>query len=167
MFSGQRQADAARPVVPGVARETPPRRRHTGELSVLAVIALGGIVGAEARYAVSLWLPHRPDQLPVGTWLVNVSGCFFIGVLMVVITELTAPHRLVRPFLGVGVLGGYTTFSTATVEVQQLALHGRAAPALGYLLGTVVGALVAVALGTATARAVGAAWARRAGASRS
>jgi CrcB protein len=92
---------------------------------------------------------------------VNVSGCFLIGVLMVVITELTEPHRLVRPFLGVGVLGGYTTFSTATVEVQQLALHGRAALALGHLLGTVVGALVAAALGMASVRAVEAAWARR------
>jgi fluoride exporter len=129
--------------------------------AVLTVIALGGIVGAEARYALSVAWPHGPGQLPVATWVVNISGCFLIGVLMVVITELTAAHRLVRPFLGVGVLGGYTTFSTATVEVQQLAQHGRAALALGYLLATVVAALVAVALGTAATRAVGTGWVRR------
>jgi CrcB protein len=127
---------------------------------VLPVIALGGIAGAEFRYGVSTLLPHRPDQVPVGTWLVNVSGCFLIGVLMVVITELRQPHPLMRPFLGVGVLGGYTTFSTATVEVQVLVIHGHAVPALGYLLGTVAGALVATALGTAATRAVRATWVR-------
>jgi fluoride exporter len=105
--------------------------------------------------------PHGPGQLPAATWAVNTSGCFLIGVLMVVITELTAAHPLVRPFLGGGVLGGYTTFSTATVEVQQLAQHGRAALALGYLLATVVAALVAVALGTAATRAVTAGWVQR------
>jgi CrcB protein len=92
--------------------------------------------------------------------LVNASGCFLIGVLMV-ITELTAPHRLVRPFLGVGALGGYTTFSTATVEVQQLVENGRAGPALGYLLVTVVAALIAAASGMALTRAMGTVWARR------
>jgi CrcB protein len=128
---------------------------------VLAVVALGGILGAESRYAMGVALPHPPGQLPAATWLVNTSGCFLIGVLMVVVTELTAPHRLVRPFLGVGVLGGYTTFSTATVEVQQLAQHGRPALALGYLAATVVAALVAVSIGTALTRAAGAAWTRR------
>lgn len=132
-----------------------------GDPAVLGAVSLGGILGAEARYAVSLWLPHGPTQLPVGTWLVNTSGCFLIGVLMVVVTELTSPHRLVRPFLGVGVLGGYTTFSTATVEVQQLALQGRAGPALGYLLGTVLAALVAVTAGMTLTRAVGAVRMRR------
>jgi CrcB protein len=137
------------------------RRVRDRDPTVLAVIALGGIFGAESRYGVSLALPRGPEQLPVGTWLVNTSGCFLIGVLMVVVSELTAPHPLVRPFLGVGVLGGFTTFSTATVEVQQLAQHGRAALALGYLLGTVTGALLAVAAGTATTRTLGAAWVRR------
>jgi CrcB protein len=142
----------------------PPLHRRGAEPAVLGAISLGGILGAEARYAVSLWLPHGPAQLPVGTWLVNTSGCFLIGVLMVVVTELTAPHRLVRPFLGVGVLGGYTTFSTATVEVQQLALNGRAGLALGYLLGTVLAALVAATAGMTMTRAIGAlgaVWVRR------
>lgn len=140
---------------------TPPPRRRAGEPAVLAVIALGGVLGAEARYTVSVWLPHQPAQLPVATLLVNASGCFLIGVLMVVVTELTAPHRLVRPFLGVGVLGGYTTFSTATVEVQQLVQNGRPGPALGYLLATLAAALIAAASGMALTRAIGTVWVRR------
>ena len=124
--------------------------------AVLGVISFGGILGAEARYAVSVWEPHGPAQPAVGTWLVNTSGCFLIGVLMVVVAELTSPHRLVRPFLGVGVLGGYTTFSTAMVEVQQLALDGRAGLALGYLLGTFLAALVAVSGGMTLNRGLGA-----------
>lgn len=132
------------------------RRGLLADPAVLGVISLGGILGAEVRFAVSLWLPHGPAQLAVGTWLVNTSGCFLIGVLMVVVAELTAPHRLVRPFLGIGVLGGYTTFSTAMVEVQQLALAGRPGTALGYLLGTALAALVAVVGGMTLTRAIGA-----------
>jgi fluoride exporter len=137
------------------ADATPPPRRRAGDPAVLAVIALGGVLGAEARYGMSVWLPHQPAQFPVATLLVNASGCFLIGVLMVVVTELTAPHRLMRPFLGVGILGGYTTFSTATVEVQQLAQNGRAGLALGYLLVTVVAALTSAASGMALTRAIG------------
>jgi len=156
MSSGHPHVGTPRPVSAYMqAGGTPPPRRRAGDSAVLAVIALGGVLGAEARYGMSVWLPHQPPQLPVATWLVNASGCFLIGVLMVVVTELTAPHRLVRPFLGVGVLGGYTTFSTATVEVQQLAQNGRAGLALGYLLGTVVAALASVASGMALTRAIG------------
>ena len=63
------------------ADATPPPRRRAGDPAVLAVIALGGVLGAEARYGMSVWLPHQPAQLPVATWLVNASGCFLIGVL--------------------------------------------------------------------------------------
>jgi fluoride exporter len=129
------------------------RRQRSGQPAVLAAIAAGGVLGAEARYGMSLLLPHSGWQWPWGTWLVNVSGCFLIGVLMVVVTWLTAPHRLVRPFLGIGVLGGYTTFSTAMVDVQQLALAGRAGAALGYLLATLAAAVLATFTGAALTRA--------------
>jgi fluoride exporter len=162
MRSGQRNMGTSGLVSSRVPVDAaPPRHRRVSDPAVLGVVSLGGVLGAEARYAVSLWLPHEPTQLAVGTWLVNTSGCFLIGVLMVVVTELTAPHRLVRPFLGVGVLGGYTTFSTATVEVQQLALNGRAGLALGYLLGTVFAALVAATAGMTMTRAIWAVWVRR------
>jgi fluoride exporter len=149
-----RAADAVDPDLPLTVAEQ--RRESTWDPAVLGSIALGGIIGAEARYGMSVWLPHRAGQWPEAIWLVNISGCFLIGVLMVVITELTSPHRLVRPFLGVGILGGYTTFSTAMVEVQELALAGRGGLALGYLAATVLAALAATFLGVTLTRAIAA-----------
>jgi CrcB protein len=130
------------------------RGGHFAQLDVLAVIAAGGVLGAEARYGVARLLPHPPQAFPWSTLVVNAVGCLLIGVLMVVVTELTRPHRLARPFLGVGVLGGFTTFSTYTVDVQRLLLAHRPGMALGYLLGTLAAALVAVWLGATATRAL-------------
>jgi fluoride exporter len=157
------QRDApAEPVDPDVDLHVPAQRRQRRwDPAVLAAIAAGGVLGAEARYGMSVLIPHQPGQWPWGTWLVNISGCFLIGILMVAITELTSPHRLVRPFLGVGVLGGYTTFSTAMVDVQQQALAGHAAAALAYLVTTVTAAVVAAFAGVTVTRAAAALWRTR------
>ena len=96
--------------------------------AVLGAIAVGGVVGAEARYGLGVLLPHRADEWPWATLLTNVSGCLLIGVLMVVIVERIRPHPLVRPLLGVGVLGGYTTFSTYAVDTVAAVQAGRAVP---------------------------------------
>ena len=122
------------------------------DLPVVAAVAAGGILGSEARYAVGLALPHPTAGWPMATFLINVSGCLLIGALMVVLTEVTTPHRLARPFLGVGVLGGWTTFSTAMVDVVALLRAGRPAVALAYLAGTALAALVATAAGVSLAR---------------
>lgn len=119
---------------------------------MLAVIAAGGVLGSLARYAVGLVGPSS-SAWPWATLLVNVSGCLLIGALMAVLLDLTAPHRLLRPFLGIGVLGGYTTFSTYAVDVQRLLAGGREVVALTYFLVTPVLALLAVWLGTAATRA--------------
>ncbi|GAB2728570.1 hypothetical protein GCM10027072_23380 [Streptomyces bullii] len=84
----------------------------------------------------------------------NVAGCAVIGVFMVVITEIRAAHRLVRPFFGTGVLGGFTTFSTYAVDIQQLIDHGRAGPALAYLAATPLAALASVWLAATATRRV-------------
>jgi CrcB protein len=81
-----------------------------------------------------------------------VSGCLLIGVLMVVIVERIRPHPLVRPLLGVGVLGGYTTFSTYAVDTVAAVHAGRAGLAVLYAVATPVLALVAVAIGTIATR---------------
>ncbi len=154
-------AEQQAPVDFRVDLRVPPRRRpRRWDAAVLVVIALGGVIGAEARYGLGVLLPHDPGQWPLATWVINVSGCFLIGVLMTVITELTSPHRLVRPFLGVGVLGGYTTFSTAMVDVQQLILARHAGAALGYMLATLGAAVVATFLGMALGRASAVLWLR-------
>lgn len=145
---------------PAQRRETRPR-----QWDLVAVAAVGGVLGAEARYGIGLAVPHGSRQLPWSTVIVNASGCLLIGALMVVLLELTSPHRLVRPFLGVGVLGGYTTYSTFTVDVQRLVVDHRPLLALGYIIVTLLACAAAVWLSTiitlAAGRAVLAARARR------
>jgi fluoride exporter len=134
-------------------RVTGPRRRpRRVPWAVLAAISAGGAVGALARYGLAVAWPHRPGQFPWATFVTNVAGCLLIGVLMVLITEVWAPHRLLRPFLGVGVLGGFTTFSTYTVDIQQLVAAGAAGTGLAYLAGTLTAAIVAVYAGIAVTR---------------
>jgi CrcB protein len=120
--------------------------------AVLSVISAGGVLGACARHALALAWPHRPGQFPWATLVTNVSGCLLIGVLMVLITEVWSAHRLLRPFLGVGILGGYTTFSTYAVDIQQMVAAGAARAALGYLAGTLAAALTAVYVGITITR---------------
>ncbi|WP_420812785.1 fluoride efflux transporter CrcB [Micromonospora zingiberis] len=135
-----------------------------GSGTLLGAIALGGMAGAVLRHGLAVAFPHDPGGFPWATFAVNVSGCLLIGVLMVFITEVWTAPRLVRPFLGVGVLGGYTTFSTYAVEVQQALAVGAPRTALLYLAGSLVAALTAVRLGlTLTRLATGARHRRSAG----
>jgi CrcB protein len=125
-------------------------------LTLVAAVAIGGVIGAEARYGLGVALPHGPSQWPWATLLINISGCFLIGVLMVVITELVDAHPLIRPLLGVGFLGGYTTFSTYTVDVITLVHTGRWPLAVGYFVATPALAVLAVAAGAVGARTIAA-----------
>jgi CrcB protein len=125
--------------------------------AALAAVSAGGVLGTLARHAIATAWPHPPAAFPWATWTVNVSGCLLIGALMAFVTLRWPARRLIRPFLGVGVLGGYTTFSTSVVDVQQAAAHGAPGIALLYLGATVTGALAAVWLGAAvTESALGA-----------
>jgi CrcB protein len=119
---------------------------------VLPVVALGGVLGASARHALELLWPTAPTGFPWATFAANVSGCLLIGVLMVHVVEVGRTHPLVRPFLGVGVLGGYTTFSTYAVQGDALLTGPRPLLALLYLFGSLAAALAAVALGVSLAR---------------
>ncbi|WP_432031500.1 fluoride efflux transporter CrcB [Streptomyces antibioticus] len=120
------------------------REARRGQGPVVAAVAVGGAVGASARYGAALLWPTPADAFPWTTFWVNVVGCAVIGVFMVVITDVWAAHRLVRPFFGTGVLGGFTTFSTYAVDIQRLVDHGRPATGLLYLAGTMLAALAAV-----------------------
>jgi CrcB protein len=123
-----------------------------GRGDVLAVIAVGGAVGSTARYGISLLLPHPPDHVAWSTVTVNLTGAFLLGLLMVFVNEVWRPNRYVRPFLGVGVLGGYTTFSTYVLDAHALAAAGRVEPLAGYVLVTLLGGLSAVWAGEALGR---------------
>lgn len=121
---------------------------------VLPTIAVGGMLGASARHGLELAFPVAAGRFPWATFATNLAGCALIGLLMVYVVELGAGHRLLRPFLGVGVLGGFTTFSTYTVQTTDLVDASEPVLALVYLFGTVAVALAAVALGTFLGRAL-------------
>lgn len=130
------------------------RQAAAQQLPVLAAVALGGAIGACARYGAGLVWPTAPTAFPWTTLLVNVLGCAVIGVFLTVVAELRSVHPLLRPFFGTGVLGGFTTFSTYMLDIQRLVAGGRAATALAYLAGTALAALLAVWTGAALARAL-------------
>lgn len=132
-----------------------PRTRRRSDWDIVLAVAAGGIAGAEARYGLSTAFPSSSGGFPWATFTVNVSGCLLIGALMVILLELTTPHRLARPFLGVGVLGGYTTYSTFAVDVQRLVLAHRPGIALAYVGATVVGCIGAVWLSTMVTQGAG------------
>jgi len=150
---GARVLDRTRAVDPDIDLHIPAQRREC-TIPVLATIALGGSLGGMARYGLELAFPAQPGRVPWATFTANVMGCLLIGVLMVLITEVWSPHRLVRPFLGVGLLGGFTTFSTYAVEVRALLVPGSAPLALGYLTGTLLSCLVATLTAVALTRLV-------------
>lgn len=113
---------------------------------VVGAVSAGGVLGALARYGLGLGWPTPRDGFPWTTFTINVLGCLVIGVFLVVVTEVFRAHRLLRPFFGTGVLGGFTTFSTYCVDIQQLIENGRPATAVAYLATTAVAALAAVTL---------------------
>src|SRR5262249_22294108 len=128
------------------------RARPAVAWSVLGAVSARGLIGALARHmTVTAW-PPGPDGFPWATFVINVSGCLLIGVLMVAIDEVLPGRRILRPFLGTGVLGGYTTFSTYIVDAQQLLNRDAAGTALVYLAATLVSALLAVFTGSVVAR---------------
>jgi CrcB protein len=145
--------DSPVPVDPDVDLHVPAERAELrpSPVPVLAAISAGGGVGALARYGLSTAWPHDPAGFPWATWTINVSGSFLIGVLMVLIFTRWPERRLIRPFFGVGILGGYTTFSTSVVDVQQAVTHGAPGVALLYLGATIAGAVLAAWAGTALA----------------
>ena len=113
----------------------------------LAVISAGGVLGALARYGLTTAWPHRAGGFPWSIWLINVTGCFLIGLLSVWIARYRPGQRYVRPFLATGFLGGYTTFSTAMTDV----VVSPTVIGLVYLVATLAGALLAVWAGSALA----------------
>lgn len=120
-------------------------------IATLGQVALGGALGASARYlsgvaAVRLLGPG----FPWATVFVNVAGSFLMGVLVVVLGEGSA-NRL-APFLMTGVLGGFTTFSAFSLDAVALWQRGEIVPAAFYVLGSVVLSLAALTAGIALAR---------------
>ncbi|GAA3395524.1 CrcB family protein [Streptomyces roseoviridis] len=124
------------------------------QLPAVGAVAAGGALGATLRHAATLVWPTPAGAFPWTVLTVNATGCAALGVLMVLATEtFGAPHPLLRPFLGTGVCGGFTTFSTYALDTQRLLAAGDAARGLLYLAATALLALAAVWAAVATTRA--------------
>ncbi|MFC0505773.1 fluoride efflux transporter FluC [Micromonospora costi] len=138
---------------PDVDLRVPRDRRELAAhpVAVLGAIAAGGVLGALGRAGLQAAFPHAPAAFPWATFGINLTGCLLIGALMAVLRARGGGPPLARPFLGVGVLGGFTTFSTYAVDIHQALVAGAPGTALAYLAATVVGALLAVWAGDALA----------------
>jgi CrcB protein len=121
---------------------------------VIYVLAgVGGALGALARWALAEALPHSPAGWPWATLLVNLLGCLLIGVLLAVLLARFPESPWLRPFLAVGVLGGFTTYSTFATDVVRLADAGHVVLAAAYVVVSVLGGVLAVLAGLLAARA--------------
>lgn len=116
-----------------------------------SAIALGGVIGALARYVGDFVAEPLTGQFPWATFAENVTGSFALGFTIAVLIPRVR-HPLFAPFAAIGLLGSYTTFSTYMVGAVTLADDGRSARAIAYVLGTLVFGLVAVWLGHLCAR---------------
>lgn len=148
---GLAPSDPAEPTIAHQRRRSL-RRSSRSQPDVLAVIALGGMLGASARYAMTRWLPIPAVGFPWATFWTNLSGSFLLGLLLVLLLERFPPTRLVRPFLATGILGAFTTMSTYEVEVALLIKDGHAATGVLYGLGSLVAGLIVAYAGILAGR---------------
>jgi CrcB protein len=118
------------------------------------LVALGGGIGAAGRYGVSLAMPLKPGEWPWATFSVNVAGSLAIGVLAGWLSSRGDAAESWRLFLGVGVLGGFTTFSAYSLETLRMIERGEWPAAAFYVLGSIVAGLAAVAIGAEIAKRV-------------
>ena len=123
-----------------------------GEAKLLGAIAVGGALGAPARYGVAELIHVAPNTFPWATFWINVSGSFALGAVLAILIERYPPSHYARAFVATGFLGAYTTYSTFAVETDLLIKDGYAAIALTYVIASVVVGLSAAWAGLWLAR---------------
>ncbi len=122
-------------------------------LSKIAAVMTGAALGGVTRYLVATMVAERiTSRYPWGTFLINITGCFLIGLVSTMLLERVSQPANWSLFLVTGILGGYTTFSAFGWETVQLTRQGEALLALTYALGSVACGYVAVWLGVIVAR---------------
>jgi CrcB protein len=122
------------------------------EPQVIGAIAIGGALGASARYGVAQLVAVSPDSFPWATFWTNITGSFALGVVLALVLERFPPSRYARAFAATGFLGAYTTYSTFAVETDLLVKDGHAVTAMVYAVASLVAGFGAVWLGMWLAR---------------
>jgi fluoride exporter len=120
-----------------------------------AMIALGGALGALARYQLSAMIQARvPVGFPWGTFVVNVTGCLVMGITATLLTDRLVVHPNWRFFIPIGFIGAYTTFSAFEYETFRAVTEGDWVTGAANVIGSVIAGYVALWLGVVLARAV-------------
>ena len=118
-------------------------------------IAVAGAFGALARYGLDGWISRRaPTSFPWGTFAINVTGSFLLGLAFVLMTERFRPDPWLRSAVTIGFLGAYTTFSTFSLETYRLIEDGAYGLAFANVVGSVAAGLTAVSAGVVLGRAL-------------
>jgi CrcB protein len=147
-------------MTPGHLGEHSPSEPHSGEAHPLPidtdldVDARRGLAGGLVRYeVVNAWKPPA-GGFPWATFAVNTAGAFVLAVLVIVVTDILAESRYLRPLIGTGFCGALTTFSSVAVSVDELAAHGQLATAIGYLAASLGAGGLAAFLGLLLGRRI-------------
>ena len=111
------------------------------------LVALGGAIGASLRYSASIWLVKPGGLFPWTTWSVNLLGCFLAGAFFAFSQKYPVLQQEARLLLMVGILGGFTTFSSFGLETFQLLKQGHSGLALGYAFSSLIMGVVVLAAG--------------------
>ncbi|MBS1861380.1 MAG: fluoride efflux transporter CrcB [Actinobacteria bacterium] len=118
----------------------------------LAAIYAGGVIGALGRVGLSVALPHGADAWPWATFAVNMVGAALLGWFVTRLGERLPPSAYRRPFLGTGVCGALTTFSTLQLELFKMLEGGYVGLAVTYAAATIAGGFLCVHFGTVATR---------------
>ncbi len=138
------------PIDPDLPSQQGAAPRGPFSFANLALVGIGGGLGTLARYACTLTWPTAAGTFPTTILLVNLSGAFLIGVTLSALIRIDRAGAP-RLFSCVGVLGGWTTMSTAAVSADLLVAHGHALAGLGYLALSLLGGAGATSGGIALA----------------
>ncbi|MEA3179548.1 MAG: fluoride exporter [Gammaproteobacteria bacterium] len=122
-------------------------------MNMILLVAIGGAFGSIARYLMASSIQTATGwQFPIGTVLVNILGCFLIGILYVLLVARPDPRHDLRALLMVGVMGGFTTFSSFSLETVTMAMNGNYTGATLNVVISVAACLVGTVLGVALGR---------------
>ncbi|WP_426169172.1 fluoride efflux transporter CrcB [Sandarakinorhabdus sp. DWP1-3-1] len=114
----------------------------------LLLVAIGGGIGSMLRYLVGRWaLVNFGTNFPAGTWAVNIAGGLLMGLLVGWLARVDEGGEQLRLLLGVGVLGGFTTFSAFSLELFAMINRGDIGLAAAYAVSSVAGSVLAVMTG--------------------